>query len=42
MSVGIISGKAVQYKLFWIGNEIGSRGVYSIFLANKWVVKVAV
>ena len=33
----IISDKAAQYKLLWIGNGKGSVGV---FLAKKWVDKV--
>ena len=33
----IISEKAAQYKLLWIGNGKGSIG---IFLAKKWVDKV--
>ena len=38
-SVTMISGKAVEYKLFCIGNEKGLKGVW-IFLAKKWVDKV--
>ena len=37
--VGMMSGKATNYKLFWIGNEKGFRGA-GIFLAKKWVDKV--
>ena len=33
----IISEKAAQYKLLWIGNRKGS---VEIFLAKKWVDKV--
>ena len=33
----IISEKAAQYKLLWIGNGKGS---VEIFLAKKWVDKV--
>ena len=36
-SARIISEKAAQYKLLWIGNRKGSVG---IFLAKKWVDKV--
>ena len=31
----MISGKAVEYKLFWVGNE-KNLGI-GIFLAKKWV-----
>ena len=36
-SVRIISEKAAQYKLLWIGNEKGSVGIFSV---KKWVDKV--
>lgn len=35
----MISGEAVQYKLFWIGKEKGLDGV-SVILAEKWVDEV--
>ena len=38
-SVRIISGRAGQYKLLWIRNGKGLRGV-GISLAKKWVDKV--
>ena len=40
-SVRMISGKASDYKLFWIENETGSGGA-GIFLAKRWVDKVIV
>lgn len=36
--IGLISWKAAEYKLFWIGNEKYLREV-GIFLARKSVVK---
>lgn len=39
-SVGMISGKATKYKLFWIGNEKFLGGI-GIFLIWKWVHKVS-
>ena len=37
-SVRMISGKAAEQKLFWIGNEEGLGGV-EIFLPKEWVDK---
>ena len=38
-SVKMISGKATEYKLLWIGNEKSLKGV-GIFFAKKWLDKV--
>ena len=38
-SVRMISGKAAEYKLLWIGNEKGLGGV-GIFLVKKWFDKI--
>ena len=38
-SVKMISGKATEYKLLWIGSEKSLKGV-GIFFAKKWLDKV--
>ena len=38
-STRTVTGKNSQYKLFWIGNEIGNGGV-GIFVAKKWIEQV--
>ena len=38
-SVKMISGKATEYKLLWIGREKSLKGV-GIFFAKKWLDKV--